>query len=66
MKPQNEQRNTYIAISHIAKVEEYPLIKPVVITDIHMEVGKREELACAKPRRTSGILSLEKRQKQLL
>jgi hypothetical protein len=31
--------------------------------DNHTEVEKREELAYAKPRRISGIMSLEKRKK---
>jgi hypothetical protein len=40
MKPQNEQGNTCIAISRIAKVDEYPPIRPVAITADQMSADK--------------------------
>jgi hypothetical protein len=57
-------RLAYTAESRNAK--RCLVVWPVIMINDHTEVGKREELACAKPRRISGILSLEKRKKKLL
>jgi hypothetical protein len=41
------------------------LIRLIIVNYNHMEVEKkRKELACAKPRRTSGILTVEKSMKK--
>ena len=64
MKPRNEQRNTCIAISRIAKVDEYPPIRLVAITADYMSADKGMARSVLGPVGIRGTIFLGEKKKK--
>jgi hypothetical protein len=64
MKPRNEQRNTCTSISRIAKVDEYPPIRPVAITADHMSADKGMAGSVSGPVGIRGTMFLGEKKKK--